>query len=145
MSANRTTSFKLQVMTSCYECTGTCTSSVNITFSLERNIFWELLPIIAYNFTTITSSWSASTSEMSWSTLSENQVTTVGGTYSGLGTVDTDYTYRQFWVSYHFNPQQIEADLKDLIMDQNYCSDSAFAAGTCNLDSASGALHPTTG
>merc|ERR1719382_2003722 len=59
------------VMTSCYECTGTCTSSV----------------------------------------------TTVGGTYSGLGTVDTDYTY----------------------------SDSAFAAGTCNLDSASGAVHPTTG
>jgi len=59
------------VMTSCYECTGTCTSSV----------------------------------------------TTVGGTYSGLGTVDSDYTY----------------------------SDSAFSAGTCNLDSASGAIHPTTG
>jgi len=59
------------VMTSCYECTGTCTSSV----------------------------------------------TTVGGTYSGLGTVDSDYTY----------------------------SDSGFTAGTCNLDSASGAVHPTTG
>jgi len=59
------------VMTSCYECTGTCTSSV----------------------------------------------TTVGGTYSDLGTVSTDYTY----------------------------SDSAFSAGTCNLDLASGAVHPTTG
>merc|ERR1719150_1878525 len=59
------------VMTSCYECTGTCTSSVTI----------------------------------------------VGGTYSGLGTAASDYTY----------------------------SDSAFTAGTCNLDSASGAIHPTTG
>ena len=25
----------------------------------------------------------------------KNQVTTVGGTYSGLGTVESDYTYRQ--------------------------------------------------
>lgn len=58
-------------MTSCYECTGTCTYSV----------------------------------------------TTAGGTYSDLGSMYTDYTY----------------------------SDSAYSAGTCNLDMASGAIHPTTG
>merc|ERR1712012_1367520 len=58
-------------MTSCYECTGTCTYSV----------------------------------------------TTAGGTYSDLGSMHTDYEY----------------------------SDSAYSAGTCNLDLANGAIHPTTG
>jgi len=58
-------------MTSCYECTGTCTYSV----------------------------------------------TTAGGTYSDLGSMYTDYEY----------------------------SDSAYSAGTCNLDLANGAIHPTTG
>merc|ERR1712107_426141 len=58
-------------MTSCYECTGTCTYSV----------------------------------------------TTAGGTYSDLGSMYPDYEY----------------------------SDSAYSAGTCNLDLANGAIHPTTG
>merc|ERR1712012_313580 len=58
-------------MTSCYECTGTCTYSV----------------------------------------------TTAGGTYSDLGSMYTDYEY----------------------------SDSTYSAGTCNLDLANGAIHPTTG
>jgi len=59
------------LFTSCYSCTGTCTSSV----------------------------------------------TTAGGTYTGLGADDSDYTY----------------------------SEANFNAGTCNLDLAQGAVHPTTG
>merc|ERR1719430_2801832 len=59
------------VMSSCYTCTGSCTSSV----------------------------------------------THVSGTYTGLGANSDDYTYDQ----------------------------AAFNAGTCNLDEANGAVHPTTG
>jgi len=58
-------------LTSCYSCTGSCTSSVS----------------------------------------------TAGGTFTGLGQDDGDYQY-------------IQAD---------------FTAGKCNLDKASGAIHPTTG
>jgi len=58
-------------MTSCYTCTGSCTSSV----------------------------------------------THVSGTYTGIGADDSDYTYDQ----------------------------EAFTAGSCNLDIAGGAVHPTTG
>merc|ERR1719234_2887260 len=59
------------VMSSCYSCTGSCSSSV----------------------------------------------THVSGTYTGLGANSDDYTYDQ----------------------------AAFDAGACNLDEASGAVHPTTG
>merc|ERR1719291_490641 len=59
------------VMSSCYSCTGDCSSSV----------------------------------------------THVSGTYTGLGANSDDYTYDQ----------------------------AAFNAGTCNLDEANGAVHPTTG
>ena len=31
------------------------------------------------------------------------------------------------------------------VFPQQYYSDSAYSAGTCNLDLANGAIHPTTG
>ena len=31
------------------------------------------------------------------------------------------------------------------VVPQKYNSDSAYSAGTCNLDLANGAIHPTTG
>ena len=65
-----------------------------------------------------------------------NQVTTAGGTYSDLGSMYTDYTYRQ--ALKHFFLRYFP------IFNKNH-SDSAYSAGTCNLDMASGAIHPTTG
>ena len=66
---------------------------------------------------------------------SANKVTTAGGTYSDLGSMYTDYEYRQafehFYVFLCFSPK--------------HYSDSAYSAGTCNLDLANGAIHPTTG
>jgi len=44
-------------------------------------------------------------------------VTTAGGTYTGIGDNEDDYTY----------------------------DTDAYSAGSCNLDTASGAIHPTTG
>jgi len=51
------------------------------------------------------------------SDVTTTSITHVSGTYSGLGSVDDDYYY----------------------------DEDAFNAGTCNLDSANGAVHPTTG
>ena len=66
---------------------------------------------------------------------SANKVTTAGGTYSDLGSMYTDYEYRQalaLLCVFMFFPKNITAI-------------SAYSAGTCNLDLANGAIHPTTG
>ena len=79
-----------------------------------------------------------------------NQVTTAGGTYSDLGSMYTDYTYRQalkhfFLRYYHIFNKKITYFQKNHIFSKKNHSDSAYSAGTCNLDMASGAIHPTTG
>ena len=66
---------------------------------------------------------------------SANKVTTAGGTYSDLGSMYTDYEYRQ----------ALDPFLCFYIFPKKYYSDSAYSAGTCNLDLANGAIHPTTG
>ena len=68
---------------------------------------------------------------------SANKVTTAGGTYSDLGSMYTDYEYRQ--ALEHFCTSD------DDVFPQKCYSDSAYSAGTCNLDLANGAIHPTTG
>ena len=59
-------------------------------------------------------------------------VTTAGGSFSGIGTTASDY-------SYDLVGAPANLVLAGIVLQ------AALSAGSCNLDEASGAVHPTTG
>ena len=140
-----------QVMTSCYECTGTCSSSVKTFvwshFDKQQTILANIKILFSFCFWLYTNiltlgAWCLQIFSIAphlrwqpWAeptqALAQWTLTTLTGNFNYL-----DFLAKWFFVTL-FRVKQF--------FSWNHFSNSAFSAGTCNLDSASGAIHPTTG